>query len=73
MTEPLSETGFLQTKAKLEELLVRRSRIAARDDLEHAHRDEVLRSYDQMIGQYRKELRLYEAGRRSTPEAAGTQ
>jgi hypothetical protein len=46
------------------------SRIAVRVDLSPTHRAEVLRSHDRMIGQYRREIKLYEATRASAREAA---
>ena len=61
MTSELTEAGFVQTKAKLSDLIERRSRILDRADLSPTHRAEVLRSYDRMIRQYRKEIKLYEA------------
>jgi hypothetical protein len=70
MTPELDEAGYLQTKSKLADLLDRRSRIAARTDLGPAHRGEVVRSYDRMIRQYRREIKLYEANHAAAPEAA---
>jgi hypothetical protein len=61
MTPPLTEAGYIQTKGKLADLIDRRSRAAARTDLAPAHRMDVLRSYDRMIGQYRRETKLHEA------------
>jgi hypothetical protein len=51
----------VDTKTKIADLLDRRSRIAARTDKSPAHREEVVRSYDRMIRQYRREIKLYEA------------
>ncbi len=45
------------------------SQIAVRLDLSPTHRSEVLRSHDRMIGQYRREIKLYEATRASAREA----
>jgi hypothetical protein len=70
MTPRLDEAGYIQTKAKLADLLDRRSRLTAREDLAPAHQAEVLRSYDRMIRQYRREIKLYEATRDSEPEPA---
>jgi hypothetical protein len=70
MTPELTAAGYLQSRTKLADLLDRRSRIAARADLSPAHRVEVLRSYDRMVRQYRREIKLYEATHRSAPEAA---
>ena len=70
MTAELTEAGYIQTKSKLADLMGRRSRIAVRLDLSPTHRAEVLRSHDRMIGQYRQEIKLYEATRASAREAA---
>jgi len=70
MNPELTEAGYIQTKAKLADLMERRSRIADRVDLSPTHRSEVLRSHDRMIGQYRREIKLYEATRASAREAA---
>ena len=69
MTPELTEAGYIQTKAKLADLVERRSRIAARLDLSPTHQSEVLCSHDRMIGQYRREIKLYEATRASAREA----
>ena len=61
MTPELSDSGYVQTKDKLAQLIDRRSRVLDRTDLSATHREEVLRSYDRMIGQYRREVKLYEA------------
>ena len=70
MTPALDEAGYLQTKSTLADLLDRRSRIAARTDFSPAHRGEVVRSYDRVIRQYRREIKLYEATHAAAPEAA---
>jgi hypothetical protein len=70
MTPELSDAGYIQTKSKLADLLERRSLIAARTDLSETHRAEVLRSYDRMVKQYRREIKLYEATHETAAEAA---
>jgi hypothetical protein len=70
MTSELDEAGYRQTESKLADLVDRRSCIVARTDLSSAHREEVVRSYDRMIRQYRREIKLYEAGHGTAPEAA---
>jgi len=70
MTPELSEAGYVQTKGKLADLLERRSVIATRTDLSPDHRAEVLRSYDRMIKQYRREIKLYEATHEAATESA---
>jgi hypothetical protein len=74
MTPELTDAGFLQTKVKLSDLIERRSRVLDRADLSPTHRAEVVRSYNRMIRQYRREIKLYEAARArasaSTTEAA---
>ena len=66
MTELLTLDGYEQTKEKLLALEERLARLASRTDVETSHREEAKRSYDSMIAQYRRELKLYEA---SHPEA----
>jgi len=61
MTEHLSPQGYKQTKAKLASLERRLAEIQARADLPRLHREEVVRSYRQMMQQYRREIKLYEA------------
>jgi hypothetical protein len=67
VTPELTEAGYLQTRAKLTDLIDRRSRVAARSELAPAHRAEVLRSYDRMIRQDRREIKLYEATHAPAP------
>jgi hypothetical protein len=73
MTAVLTDAGYTQTKAKLAELLERRSQVECRTDLKPRHSAEVLRSYDRMIRQYRREIKLYETTRSQAPEAAEKQ
>ncbi len=61
MTEHLSPQGYEQTKVKLADLNRRLAEIEARDDLPPMHREQVVRSYRQMMQQYRREIKLYEA------------
>lgn len=70
MTAALTDAGYIQTKAKLADLAERRSRVKARSDLTPPHRAEVLRSYDRMIRQYRREIKLFETTRSHAPETA---
>ena len=70
MTPELSDAGYIQTKRKLADLLERRSLIAARTDVSPTHLAEVLRSYDRMVKQYRREIKLYEATHETAAEAA---
>ncbi len=72
MSPGLDDVGYMQTRAKLADLIERRSRIAARTDLSPAHRAEVLRSYDRMARQYRREIKLYEATHTPAADAAET-
>ena len=57
--------GYAQTKAKLEDLERRLAGLASRTDLKPLHRAEVRRSYESMIRQYRREMKLFEAERMS--------
>ena len=72
MTAELTDSGFLQTKVKLSDLIKRRSQVLDRADLRPTHRAEVLRSYDRMIRQYRREIKLYEAARAPASGSAPT-
>jgi len=60
MIELLSPRGYEQTKAKLKNLERRLAEIEARTDLTPNHRERVVRSYRQMMQQYRREIKLYE-------------
>ena len=61
MTERLSPHGYEQTKAKLANLDRRLAEIEQRADLPPSRREQVGRSYRQMMQQYRREIKLYEA------------
>jgi hypothetical protein len=63
MTENLTQAGYEQTKAKLAKLNERLTRLAHRTDLTPQHLAESRRTYEQMIAQYRLEIKLYEAAR----------
>lgn len=60
MTEYLGSQGYEQTKTKLADLERRQAEIETRSDLSPAHREQVLRSYREMMQQYRREIKLYE-------------
>lgn len=61
MIEPLTAEGYEQTKEKLLKLQHRLARLSGRRDLTPLHQNEARRSYEQMISQYRREIKLYEA------------
>jgi hypothetical protein len=61
MTEFLTDTGYQQTKEKLSRLQQRLARLEGRTDLTTQHQSEARRSYQQMISQYIREIKLYEA------------
>ncbi len=61
MTPLLTPAGYSQTKAKLTELEKRLAAVEKRTDLSPGHATEVRRSYERMIRQYRREIKLYEA------------
>ncbi len=61
MTEHLSPQGYEQTKTKLANLERRLAEIETRADLSPMHRERVVRSYRDMMQQYRREIKLYEA------------
>ena len=61
MTEYLGPQGYEQTKTKLVDLERRQAELETRTDLSPVHREQVLRSYREMMQQYRREIKLYEA------------
>ncbi len=61
MTTPRTEAGYLQTKKKLAQMEDRLAALRRRTDLDPVHRAEVERSYQDMMRQYRRDLKLYEA------------
>jgi len=63
MTPKLTPDGYAQTKAKLESLERRLADLELRTNLKPLHVAEVRRSYKTVIRQYRREIKLYEAGR----------
>ncbi|HEX8203898.1 MAG TPA: hypothetical protein VF590_25710 [Isosphaeraceae bacterium] len=63
MTPRLTPSGYDQTKAKLQDLERRLADLGSRTNLTPLRLAEVRRSYESMIRQYRRELKLYEAER----------
>jgi hypothetical protein len=63
MTPRLTPGGYTQTKAKLENVERRLADLESRTGLSPVHRAEVRRSYESMIRQYRREMRLHEVER----------
>ncbi len=61
MTTQLTPEGYAQTLEKLENLEKRLAELENRTDLSSQHLADTRRSYDQMIRQYRREVKLYEA------------
>ncbi|HXG09657.1 MAG TPA: hypothetical protein VNK04_07700 [Gemmataceae bacterium] len=61
MTPRLTPEGYAQTKIKLANMEARLAALRARHDLNPVHKEEVERSYLDMIRQYRREIKLYEA------------
>jgi hypothetical protein len=61
MTAYLDAQGYERTKTKLADLERRQAEIESRTDLAPSHRQQVLRSYHQMMQQYLREIKLYEA------------
>jgi hypothetical protein len=61
MTANLTESGYRQTRSKLADLERRLREIESRTDLAPTHRDRVSRSYREMMQQYMREIKLYEA------------
>ena len=67
MTAILTPQGYEQTRVKLAALEARLADIRKRSDLSPLHLAEVRRSYETMIRQYRRELKLYEARNAAPP------
>lgn len=63
MTPLLTPEGYAKTKAKLAELERRLAELESRNDLTALHKTEVRQSYRNMIQQYIREIKLYEARR----------
>lgn len=61
MTPLLTSAGYAQTKKKLAEMEERLAQLEARTKGKPKHFEEVRRSYGKMIGQYRREIKYYEA------------
>ncbi len=61
MAVEMNEAGYRNTIVKLEGLKDRLAAIRARTDLVPLHRDLVIRSYQDMMRQYAREIKLYEA------------
>lgn len=61
MTANLTDAAYRQTKAKLADLEQRLAALEARKDLAPAHQAEALRSHREIIQQYAREIKLYEA------------
>jgi hypothetical protein len=61
MTTPLTATSYRKTKEKLGRMEARLEALHTRTDLHPLRRAQVERSYQSMIRQYRRDLKLYEA------------
>jgi hypothetical protein len=70
MTEMLTDTGYQQTRSKLRRLQQRLERLETRDDLSPAHLAAVRRSYQEMMRQYLREIKLYETHQTGAANAA---
>ena len=68
MTPLLTQESYLQTQHKLARLEARLAALRARPAHNLVHRAEVERSYEEMLRQYRREIKLYEAAH---PVASG--
>ena len=67
MTATLTSAGYAQTKVKLAQLEERLARLDQSSKLSQQHLNEARHSCEQMIAQYRREIKLYEA---THPETA---
>lgn len=71
MNAELTFEGYEWTKELLTQMEARLAALQKRTDLDPVHRSEVQRSYEDMMRQYRRTLKLYEAAHRSEfPEKA---
>jgi hypothetical protein len=61
MTEILSPAGYEQTKVKLSDLERRMARLDQLTKANPQHQIEARQSYERMMSQYRREIKLYEA------------
>jgi hypothetical protein len=61
MTAILSELGYQQTKQKLADLQARLTAIEQQPNLSPVHRARTVKSYREMMQQYQREIKLYEA------------
>ena len=61
MNEKLTADGYEQTRRKLQSLEQRLAQIEERSDLSPTHRARVVQSYGEMMKQYLREIKLYEA------------
>ena len=67
MTPLLSEVGYRQTKEKLARMEERLAALAKRTDLNAIHRREAEESCHDMMRQYLREIKLYEATHNIAP------
>ena len=61
MTPNLTPEGYAQTRSKLANLRSRLADLEARTDLKPDYRSEVRKSYEGMIRDYLREIKLFEA------------
>jgi hypothetical protein len=66
MAVPLTPAGYVLTKKKFAGLEARLRALQQRDDLDPVHREEVERSYREMMRLYHRDLKLYEVTRTTT-------
>lgn len=70
MIADLSEAGYHRTRDKLANLERRLAEVESRTDLAPVHRERVIRSYRDMMVQYAREIKLYEARHSGGPDDA---
>ena len=70
MTYDLDEAGYLQTREKFAAMEKRSRALENRTDLPATHSLEVRRSYLDMMQQYAREIKLYEAKHPPREDAA---
>jgi hypothetical protein len=71
MTPRLTHEGYLQTLEKLAQMEARLVALRERTDVHPSHRTAVERSYEDMMRQYRREIKLYEAANAGRVQSEG--
>ena len=60
MKPPLTPAGYVQTKENLARMEARLAALLLRTDLDPRHREDAKRSYENMMCQYLRDIKLFE-------------